>query len=52
MEGYYRVRNQMPPEVESRIVDYEPLTKQEISHQPNWFDLPKGDSGDPDLADY
>lgn len=41
----------MPPGPGSEVPEYEPITK-EISHQPNWYDIPKDGGGDPDLADY
>ena len=41
----------MPPGKESGLVNYTPLKAQEVSHQPNWFDLQKDGGGDPDLAD-
>lgn len=42
----------MPPGKESGEVEYTPLGEQDISHQPNWLDIPKAGGGDPDLQDY
>jgi len=52
MERPYNNKNELPPGIGSGIVDYEPLKAQDISHQPNWFDLPRDGGGDPDLNDY